>query len=206
VSPQVARLWDHALNSLGREASSELLRDLADDERARVDLAWLVELGGLLPLAVAPIPPPSPLRARLLTTVGVGAERFSPLLAAFRRMVDLGRDRARALLQRIDDAAAWTPGPFPGFSLVDLEGGPRVATADVGFVRLAPGLVFPRHRHLGDEETLILEGSYIETDGTRLGPGDQVVRRAGSVHGFTVDAAGPCIYAFVLQGGVEQLA
>ena len=36
------------------------------------------------------------------------------------------------------------------------------------FARFAPGLRFPRHKHTGAERVLVLEGSYIDSDGRSM--------------------------------------
>jgi hypothetical protein len=49
------------------------------------------------------------------------------------------------------------------------------------FVRLEPGAKFPRHRHAGLEELLMLEGDLI-IDGDIYYPGDYICSQPGSVH------------------------
>lgn len=49
-------------------------------------------------------------------------------------------------------------------------------------IRMQPGAETLRHVHGRREEYLILEGDLIESDGTRLGPGDYVIHEPGSEH------------------------
>lgn len=69
-------------------------------------------------------------------------------------------------------------------------------------MRFAPGTRFPRHRHPGPEKLLVLQGSYTESAGQRVGPGDLHEMAPGTEHGFLVDKSEPCIGA-ALQYGRE---
>jgi anti-sigma factor ChrR (cupin superfamily) len=109
-----------------------------------------------------------------------GPERFAPFFAALSRLFDLPVAAIEALLARIDDARAWEAS-VPGVKLIDFTGGPRVAGADAGLVRLAPGAGFPRHRHLGHETTIVLEGTLID-GGRAYEPGAVVEHVVDSVH------------------------
>jgi putative transcriptional regulator len=93
--------------------------------------------------------------------------------------------------------------PVASVRLLHLAGGPRVASADCGLVRIEPGARFPRHRHLGDEWSLVLAGEAEEGTGARWAPGDLVHRPADSAHAFRVVSAEPLVFAVVLQGGLE---
>ncbi len=110
----------------------------------------------------------------------------------------------RDLLSSLSDAARWEPGPLPGSSLFHLDGGPRIATADAGFVRLPAGLEFPVHRHLGSERVLLLEGSYRDSDGKHWGPGRcarNARRQLPRVHGGQRTRS--LLIATVLEAGIE---
>ena len=132
--------------------------------------------------ALPPVEPDPEVRARLLRSLG-GVERFAPFVARLSGLLDLATGTVRALLARIDDPAAWEPG-LPGMHLQHFQAGPRLATADAGFVRLQPGTAFPRHRHLGPEVTLVLEGGM--RDGDKVyGPGDVLEMAEGSVHTYS---------------------
>ncbi len=162
----------------------------ADDDDDEADV------GALLDHAVADLPPvpPSPaLKTRLLAS----ARAETGLAGAVARLFEVGLDRARAYLARIDDPAAWSAFA-PGSVLMHLEGGPATATADVGFVRVDDGAAFPTHRHVGEERTVILRGVLVESDGRRLGPGDEATHPPGSDHAF--HAEGELIYAVVVFG------
>ena len=132
-------------------------------------------------------------------------------MVRLRRLIDINIQRCTchlASLDRsgkvvlIDDAAAWKVGPV-GTQLIDLPSGPRIAHADAGFIRLPAGTKFPRHRHLGDEVALILQGGYVDSSGRELRPGDVDAKATGSEHAFTVFADVDLIQLVVLEKGIE---
>jgi len=72
-------------------------------------------------------------------------------------------------------------------------------------VRMDPGCRYPRHRHVGDEDVLVLQGGFCDAAGEH---------RAGSFHRFpagsvhapvALDGALPCVLFAVARGGVELL-
>lgn len=154
-----------------------------------------------LSLALPPVAPPPGLRARLLATAVRPEHRFAPFAARFARLIDVAHERARELLTSLARPEVWQ-GFLPGVELVHLEGGPAVAGADVGFVRVAAGAVFPEHRHLGEERVIVLQGAYIDSDGAVVRAGDTLTLPAGSSHSF-VAAPGPDLIYAVVVGGVE---
>ncbi len=74
---------------------------------------------------------------------------------------------------------AWEPTPFPGvFTKLLYEDASGRRTT---LTRMEPGARLPRHRHVGIEQTFVLEGSLWDEDG-ECTAGNFVWRRAGSVH------------------------
>jgi anti-sigma factor ChrR (cupin superfamily) len=74
---------------------------------------------------------------------------------------------------------AWEATPFPGVEVKVLyrdAAGPQTT-----LTRLAPGARIPRHRHVGLEQSFVLEGSLVDDDGACVA-GSFVWRRPGSVH------------------------
>ena len=134
---------------------------------------------------VAPEAPPADGRARLLNAL-TGVGRFRPLLAALARLTDLGAGALTDVLRRIDDAASWIEGA-PGVRYFHFNVGPGAPTPAAGLVRVRPGAVFPRHRHLGPEVSFVLDGVLIQ-DGRRHGPGSVLESATDSEHEY---AAGP---------------
>src|SRR5262249_45688194 len=125
----------------------------AAEHRATEALLADVALG----LPTEPAPPPA-LRERILASTRT-VNRFIDFVQRVADFLDIGADRARALLDKLDDPDAWKP-LFPGYWLHACESGPRLAGATLGVLRIQPGARFPYHRHGGDEEVLILQGGF----------------------------------------------
>lgn len=152
-----------------------------------------------LSLALPPAPPAGDLRARLLAAAAAPERRFGPFVARLARLLDVAHDRARELLAGLARPEAWQA-LLPNIGLIHLEGGPAVAGADVGFVRIAAGTAFPHHRHLGDEHVLVLQGGFVEDDGAITRAGASSFRPAGSAHTITALPGEDLIYAVVVYG------
>jgi anti-sigma factor ChrR (cupin superfamily) len=77
------------------------------------------------------------------------------------------------------DAIPWEPTRFPGvdWKVLYADGAGR----QTALVRMAPGARLPRHRHVGIEQSFVLEGTLSDADGD-CRAGHFVWRRAGSVH------------------------
>lgn len=65
-----------------------------------------------------------------------------------------------------------------------------------------PGARMATHRHLGDEDILVLEGTLRDHRG-EYGPGAICRSRTGSVHAEEAGPDGPCICYVVYYGGHE---
>ena len=153
-------------------------------------------------LASEPVEPSARLRAAVLGSVATTSRLagFTDRLATF---FDLVQERAAELIREASgDADSWQQATHA--RLFHLAGGPRVASADCGLVRIEPGARFPRHRHLGDEWSLVLAGEAEEEEtGARWAPGDLVLRPRDSAHAFRVVSAEQLVFAVVLHGGLE---
>ena len=195
-----ALLEEYVLGRLGRSDESELLKALARSAELRRELAALRETAAAS-LNVGEVKPRPEARAALLRALD-GAERRFAFLPDLTRMFDLGAERVRELLRKIDDASVWEPGPLPGIQLMHFPGGPNALGADTGFVKLPAGLVFPPHRHLAYEVNYVVEGAVLNSDGTLYLPGEAIVSDKDSVHGFSIPEASDTLIA-VAQGGFE---
>ncbi|MBK8260744.1 MAG: cupin domain-containing protein [Nannocystis sp.] len=166
-----------------------------------------LELEALEALALA-LPRPAPrseLWDRLIASVSAAEGRFAPFVDRLAAMIDVDAARAAALLGSIAAPEGWSPALGPGIALMHLEGGAAVAGADVGFVRVEAGGAFPRHRHLGGEQVLILQGSLVEEDGSIAGAGAVISMSPQTTHAFVAGPEQALIYAVVVYG-VELFA
>jgi quercetin dioxygenase-like cupin family protein len=99
----------------------------------------------------------------------------------------------------IDDPSTYDR-VIPGAVLIHFEGGPACAGADCGFIILPAGTKFPWHRHDGDERVLVLQGTLIDHDGTRIGPGQEDHKPAGSEHEFAAAPGDDLIFCARVWG------
>jgi anti-sigma factor ChrR (cupin superfamily) len=70
-------------------------------------------------------------------------------------------------------------------------------------MRYDPGAVIPRHRHLGDEQIWVIEGSVSDDTGTCTA-GNYARRPPGCVH--TVSSPGGALVLAVMSGTTEPFA
>lgn len=173
------------------EFVAELGDEVPGDERAAI--------GELHRFLGASAPPPSA-ASRLRLAVDELPLRYAPFFERLSDIWDLPVGDVEAVLERAKSPEAWRKAALPGLRLLDVEGGERVRDADVHLVRFSPGMRFPRHRHPGDEALFVLEGSYRDTSGRVVRPGDLHEMAAGSEHGFVVGRGEPCFAASVQRG------
>ena len=193
------RISDYVLHVLSEDERKELARILASSPAPSEECALVQQVLALRAAMPAPGAPNPAARERLLASLS-GVDRFRPFLARLCDIVDLPENLMRRLLERVDDPSAWEPGPVPGLYLTHFEPGPRV-DADAGFIRVTAGQSILRHRHLGAEVTLVLEGTFWE-DGVRYFPGQLLERSAGSEHEFAAGIERDLVFA-VTHSGVE---
>jgi hypothetical protein len=180
----------------------------AELERCLADLLEAAWAGGAPADAVnAPTPPvaepPGPsvaLFERLEATLGTAPHCYAPFYARAAELFDLSEEAVVAELARLAEPKVWRFAGLPGIHDVGVRGGPRVESAETLFVRFAPGVQFPKHRHTGLERVLVLEGSYVDTTGVVHRAGELREWVEGTEHGFRVDAGQPCIFASVVFG------
>ncbi len=171
------------------------------DARAAAD-RLLAEIGA----SAQAVSPSADARERLLASTRP-ASRFEGMVDRVGQLVDLGEEASRTLLHRIagrvEDLVGWVEGDIAGAHYFHFDGGPRVAEADCGLVRIEPGVEFPTHRHVGSEITIVLAGRAVEDGGSTWAPGDLVVREPGSVHRFRAIGDEPFVFVTVLGNGIE---
>ncbi len=140
--------------------------------------------------------------SRLLSAVEAPPLRYAPFIARLSAFWDLPEAEIERLLDSSRSPTAWTKVSIRGVRVIELAGGPRTTGLVSRLVRFEPGVRFPKHRHPGYEAVFVLEGSYTDSLGTFVGPGDLHEMHTGTEHGFVVGAEGPCIAA-TTQAGLE---
>jgi hypothetical protein len=158
----------------------------------------LVELSQLLP----PIAPSADARSRLLSAVSTAPLKYAPFFDRLTSFFDLPLERVKQILADVGDRAHWEPSALPGVQLMHFSGGPSVAGADVGLVRIEPDYRFPMHRHKGEERLFVVEGGFVDSSGKKYEPGDVQVMQPDTTHDYTV-LSGGLLAALVLYEGIE---
>jgi len=190
------------------------LEDGAPPDAARAEALLLEAEGQLLALeealfaartqpaaaSASPLDSPPPSFARLEAALNEVPTRYAPFFARAAELFDLSEDAVRAELTRLSAPKVWSFAGLPGIAQVAVRGGPRVAGAETLFVRFAPGLRFPAHRHTGPERVLVLEGSYEDDGGVVHRAGELREWAPGTRHSFRVSRDEPCIIASVVFG------
>jgi putative transcriptional regulator len=186
------------LDTPAREAAE---RHLAGCERCRAEAARLSPGAEALMTLVEPMEPPPGVLARVVAEMESPGRfaRFAEKVGAF---FDLTREKALALLESLSDPGAWLPGPAEGIQVLPVEAGPAKAGMLAAFVRLPPGVRFPRHTHHGHEWNLVLEGGFREDSGHEVWPGEVLEKDESSTHDFVALEGPACIAASLINGVV----
>jgi putative transcriptional regulator len=174
---------------------------LRSDASLAAELRTLNDAWACLAETLRPEGPSQSTRERTLAAAhnSLRYERFVPDLCMH---FDLASTVVFDLLMQMANPARWLLGPMPGIHVMHFEAGPRAVAPDTGFVRLAAGLHFPRHRHVGHEVNYVLSGSLRDGDGTLVPPGQAIIKTPGSVHEFSVGSEAEALIA-VVQAGFE---
>jgi hypothetical protein len=167
-----------------------------DVESARL----IAELDEAMASLLEPVAPRSLVLANLLAAVERPPQRYAPFYSRIADLFDLSEEAVIAECTRLAEPNVWRFSGLPGVKNVMVQGGPAVKDAEVVFARFSPGLRFPRHIHTGREQVLVLEGSYVDSDGVAHAAGELRVWEAGTKHGFKVSKTEPCIIASVVHG------
>lgn len=148
------------------------------------------------------IAPSASLRDRLLASATLAGrfDRFSAQVAEF---LDVTEARARELLDGIGRDENWTTGLVPDVFLYDIEGGPKVANAITGFIRMSADVPFPEHGHMGHEVSLIIQGSGIDNEGNVWRVGDVVEKTPDQMHGFKARPGPDLVFLVIVQDGIR---
>jgi len=165
------------------------------------ELAEAKQVVAALADADSPEAPPTGLRARLLTSVGRKG-RHGRYVDRVARIFRISPDDAEKLLARAEDPSSFMPSPVPGVDVVPVET-PAFPNALAVVARIQPGVRFPRHRHVGDEIMLILEGGLREEEGAEVWRGDELLRDEGTSHSFVALEGEPCIAVSLVEGNIE---
>ena len=153
----------------------------------------------VLLLSVDPVEPRAETRRALLQCIA--GPWYWPFVRRVAALCEVSTEVARGLLSGIDDAARWMLGPAAGVQAFHIDAGAGLDDAIVGFIRLAPGAVFPEHTHVGGEDVLVLQGGFI-VNGAEVKAGCEAPMAAGTQHEVRAGAEG-CLYLGIVRGGMD---
>lgn len=151
----------------------------------------------LLSLGLPSAPPSATLRGRLMARVG-GPDRFLPFLDRLISLFDLPEDDTRREIDAVLDPDAEWESLADGCTFRDFDGGPALGDAHAGLIRVQPGSVFPSHRHVGEERTLVLQGRVADEHGNEYRAGDMIVMLDGTEHELRAVGDQEVVYASVV--------
>jgi anti-sigma factor ChrR (cupin superfamily) len=101
------------------------------------------------------------------------------------------------------DAIPWRTTRYPGVR-IHFYATDRASGRAVALIAMAPGCGYPRHRHRGPEEVLVLQGGYRDAAGEHR-QGEYVRYDDGSEH-EPVAVAGPtCVLFAIAHEGIALL-
>ncbi len=194
--------WAYALDALDDEERAAAMTRMTHDVAFAAEVDAARDDVALIAMTSPPLAPSNAAQARFDEELAYEGP-FATLVSSLARLADLGRKKMEALVAGVADAAGWEEGPGDGIRIFHVDGGPATAGAVVGFVKIPAGGHFPEHTHSGRETVLIMQGTLIDSlDGTAAGPGDVVVREAGSTHTTSAGDDEDCIYLVVVFEGV----
>jgi putative transcriptional regulator len=201
---------DLVLGTLDGTARSEVDLHLESCARCAGEVAEATAAFSEMALSLPPVRPQPSVFTDLLASIaerepqrqGCSAHRFVDVIDQVARLFDLTAERVKTLLGLVDEPTAWRRGKAEGITLLDFRGGPAIAGADAGFVRMLPGVTFPYHRHMGGEAVLVIEGSFVGDDGTVVRRGEGLRFEAETRHAFTAREEG-CLFAVVIWEGLD---
>ena len=200
----VELLPEYALGMLVGDEARAVQDAVARDPSLAAELRGWQETAAQLALTL----PPIPVTRSLWPAIEAAIHRPRPFAAFVSRValaMDVAESVARRLLDGIDAASSWVAGPSPSSRLYHVEPGPRVLAVGgiAGFVRVQPGAVFPRHKHLGAEHVIVLQGGFRDEDGQDFVAGQDSHQGAGTDHEFVAHEGEPLIYLAVIHGQVD---
>lgn len=157
----------------------------------------------LLLASVDPVTPSAKTKDALMAAIA--GPWYLPFVRRVAELCEVSQDKAKELLAAVDDAARWMIGPGQGTEAFHIDAGPSLEGAIVGFIRIAPGAVFPDHKHVGAEDVYVLDGGFVVDDGVEqvtVRAGEEHPMPAGSHHEVRALDTG-CLYLGVVRDGLD---
>jgi quercetin dioxygenase-like cupin family protein len=126
--------------------------------------------------------------------------RYAPFFGRLAGLWGMPPEQVRQELTRARDSRGWSVTPIPGLRTFDVQGGEPSARAKL--LRFEPRSQFPSHRHVGEERLLVLEGAFVDDQGSEAHAGDERTLAPGSAHTLHIIGGVRCVTA-VSERGLE---
>lgn len=201
-----SELVDYLLGTLDRPDRVRVEAALASSADYRRELEALKETFGQIGAVAQPLQPSAALRERVLG-VAQPESRFDGFVDRLAALFELEVNAIREILRQASAApeAPWRAAELAGLFYLPVPTKRASSGVQTALVYLEPGINLPRHRHRGREQMFVLEGYAMADDGRQLAPGDRVDSPPGSEHEIEILEHMPCLFAIVLEEGLDYL-
>jgi ChrR Cupin-like domain len=175
------RAASYALDIL--EEHEEFERELAASESLRAELADFQSAVANLAYGVPLMPLPASLKGKLFDRIDSPRERLHQRIDTTpTQLLDLLKWQIADLQQVSKDLDNWEPFPMPEGSQRAIWHIDEINAQIAFFLRVPIPGTLPKHWHATGESILVLEGNFIDDDGTVYGVGDISVMAANTRH------------------------
>jgi anti-sigma factor ChrR (cupin superfamily) len=195
-------LLEYVLGELSPEKMAAFEEHVAQCATCQMEVDAAGEEMAAFAYLAEPVLPSQGARQKLLDAI----EHESPyanLVSALASLGDLSLGAMRDYVDTLTDSSAWLPGPADGITIVHVDGGPKTQGAVVGFVKIKAGGEFPEHTHCGEETVIVLQGTLIDSDGSKTLSGEVNVMATESTHTVFAGPDEDVIYFVVVFEGVD---
>jgi predicted ChrR family anti-sigma factor len=187
-----------ALGTLAAPERVEVERHVQACPACAEKLAGEAQLLTVVGASLEEAAPSRALRDRVFASVE-GPRRFEPLLEAASALLRVNTGEVLEVFAQADHPRGWLTGPSPGLRVRPVRLGPSLGQARGWLLAMPPGGTYPHHRHEGDEEVLVLQGSYRDDQGRTATRGQRLREPAGSAHQLQALEGPECICLVVVH-------
>lgn len=200
MARNIDNLLPYSLDQLNDKEKNKIAAQCKKDPALKESLQEINNILETLALAEEPMAPSMGLKQTLMASLNTKTP-FHGYVERFMKYFDLKRSDVEALFNTLVNSpdTLFESSPLPKTYIFYFDGGPSVAHATCGLVKIKAGSIFPAHTHQGKEWMLILQGTAVNNKGIRHLPGDTVFSDKGSSHSLRISKQEDFIFAVVLE-------
>lgn len=200
MTREIDDLLPYSLDQLNERDKKKIEAQCKKDPESNESLREINNILETIALSEKPIAPSMDLKQTLMASLNAKTP-LQGFVDRFMKRFDLQRSDVEGLFNKLVNSpeTLFESSPLPKTTLFYFDGGPKVAHATCGLVKIKAGSVFPAHRHLGKEWMLILQGTAINNEGIQHLPGDTIFSDKGSRHALRIGKQEDFIFAVVLE-------